>query len=456
MTHPASFRDPDGFVFLHNGELFRQVNPSYLPDYELLMSSGLYSQLVEKGRLVAHEEVQDPRSSPDPAAARILQPSVIPVITYPASWSFRMLQAAAVLTLDIQLKAIEKGMVLKDASAYNIQFAGPNPIFIDTLSFERWSEGNPWFAYGQFCRHFLAPLALMSYGDVSLHTLWSAYPDGIPLPVATQLLPLKARFSMGLYLHLFLHASQLNATPRGGAKTAKKFSKQELTNLANHLKAIVKKLEPAATPSNWIEYYENDVEQAYQVKKREVISGWLKEQQPGKVLDVGANRGQYSYMAAETAACVIAAEADPTCVDAMWLEMREKKVDRILPICFNAANPEPGIGWMNEERSSVLERIGADSVLALAVTHHLAITYAIPFHRQAEFFFRLGKEAFVEFIPKPDPKVQLLLKTHRNPFDSYSRETFVAAFEKLFEVRRSAVLSDSGRELFWLVRKPGV
>lgn len=420
------------------------------------MSSGLYRQLVEKGWLVGHDEVQDPRSVPDTTAVRILKPSVIQVITYPASWSFRMLQAAAVLTLDIQLEAIGKGMVLKDASAYNVQFAGPEPVFIDTLSFERWEEGSPWFAYGQFCRHFLAPLALMSYGDVSLHTLWSAYPDGVPLPVAAQLLPMKARFSVGLYLHLFLHASQLNATPRGGKKTGKKFSRQELINLANHLKSIIQKLKPAATPSNWIEYYENDVEQAYQEKKREVISGWLKEQRPGKVLDVGANRGQYSYLAADVASCVIAAEADPTCVDAMWLEMREKKANRILPICFNAANPEPGIGWLNEERSPVLERIHADSVLALAVTHHLAITYAIPFHRQAAFFHRLGKEGFVEFIPKPDPKVQLLLKTHRNPFDAYSRETFVSGFEGFFDIRKSEVLSDSGRELFWLVRKPGV
>ncbi|MFT4030892.1 MAG: hypothetical protein QM669_00580 [Siphonobacter sp.] len=454
MIHPASFRDPDGFVFSHQHTIYRQVNPSYLPQYTRLMTSGLYQKLTEKGFLVAHQEIADPRENLiEKADYLVLQPEPIPVINYPASWSFRMLQAAALLTLDIQIEALKVGMTLKDASAYNIQFVGIKPVFIDTLSFEEWRVGSPWYAYGQFCRHFLAPLTLLSYVNSSLNSLWSSYSDGIPLPLAAQLLPVKARWNVGLWLHLFLHAKQLNATKRGEQASGKTFSKQDLINLATHLRSLVAGLKAPQDPSIWKDYYENDVEEAYQRKKQVTITSWLTEIQPKQVLDIGANRGQYSRLAAQYASYVIAAEADPHCVDAFWQELNVEKIDTILPLCINAAYPEPAVGWMNEERSAVSARIHSDTVFALALTHHLRITYSIPFALQANWFANLGETLVVEFIPKDDPKVQLLLSTHRNPFDDYSLEIFVAAFTERFSIKKQTMLSDSGRILFWLERK---
>ena len=204
--HPASFRDPSGFVFRDaQGTLLRQVNNRYRADYEQLFGSGLYESLTGQGRLIDHIEVGlDQRLTDD--AFRVVQPTALPFISYPYEWCFGQLKDAALLTLDIQKEAMKCGMTLKDASSYNVQFVDCRPVFIDTLSFENYTPGTPWSAYRQFCQHFLAPLALMAWRTPGLNKLLVAHLDGVPLELAAQLLPIRARTRLGLLMHLFLHA----------------------------------------------------------------------------------------------------------------------------------------------------------------------------------------------------------------------------------------------------------
>ncbi len=156
--HPASFRDKDGRIFSVGGELYRGLSAQYLVHYEKLKASGLYDSLIRSGRLISGEEVTLPQveSSNYPV---LLKPEKIPYISYPYEWSFSQYKDAALLTLLIQMEALEKGMTLKDASAYNIQFLHNKPVLIDVSSFEIYEQDTPWVAYGQFCRHFLALLA---------------------------------------------------------------------------------------------------------------------------------------------------------------------------------------------------------------------------------------------------------------------------------------------------------
>jgi hypothetical protein len=149
---PGSFRDPSGRVFTHGGLLLRAVYPVYAPDFEQLMRSGLYERLVDERLLVPHVEWTGPVSA-SLTAYKVIAPERIPFISYPFEWTFSQLKAAALLTLRVQRMALEYGMVLKAASAYNVQFRGTEPVLIDTLSFERWEEGTPWVAYRQFCQH---------------------------------------------------------------------------------------------------------------------------------------------------------------------------------------------------------------------------------------------------------------------------------------------------------------
>jgi hypothetical protein len=174
------------------------------------MESGLYAKLVKAGLLISHTESGDGlayQPADTALAFRTLRPERVDFISYPYEWSFGELKDAALATLSIQKRALKLGMSLKDASAYNIQFHGGKPTLIDTLSFEIYKEGEPWVAYRQFCQHFLAPLALMAYRDIRLSQLMRIYIDGVPLDLASALLPIRTRWNLGLATHIHLHAS---------------------------------------------------------------------------------------------------------------------------------------------------------------------------------------------------------------------------------------------------------
>src|SRR4030067_2648469 len=138
----ASFRDPSGFVFYHEGAPFRQINQFYRDDYRQLMDSGLYQKLVAEKLLVAHEEVELPAPVPQ-LSYQVIRPEPVAFLSYPYEWCFGQLKDAALLTLKAQELAVQRDMSLKDASAFNVQFQCGRPILIDTLSFERLKPGGP-------------------------------------------------------------------------------------------------------------------------------------------------------------------------------------------------------------------------------------------------------------------------------------------------------------------------
>jgi len=210
VTIPSSFRDPSGVLFVRDGSIFRQVNTIYKDNYDHLMNSGIYETLVADKLLIPHEEVDIEGVNPD-LAYKIIKPELIPFISYPYEWSFSQLKDAALATLRIQKRSVDFGMSLKDCSAYNIQFRNGKPVFIDTLSFEKYHEGQPWVAYRQFCQHFLAPLALMSCRDVRLNQLLRVYIDGVPLDLASSLLPFRTRFVFSLLSHFPIFIFMLEA-----------------------------------------------------------------------------------------------------------------------------------------------------------------------------------------------------------------------------------------------------
>ncbi|MGZ9224458.1 MAG: SAM-dependent methyltransferase, partial [Anaerolineales bacterium] len=253
----ASFRDPSGFLFCRDGVLYRQVNRKYEQEYVRLMDSGLYEKLIKAGLLIPHIEV-DGLPAMGEAAFKVIQPERVPFISYPYEWSFGQLKDAALATLSIQRRALKAGMSLKDASAYNIQFVRGKATLIDTLSFEMYKEGQPWVAYRQFCQHFLAPLALMALKDVRLNQLLRVYIDGVPLDLASQLLPWKTRFNFGLLTHIHLHAGAQKRYAYAGeeikSRSGGTFGRQAMTGLIDSLGATVRKLDWKPGGTEWGNY----------------------------------------------------------------------------------------------------------------------------------------------------------------------------------------------------------
>src|SRR4030042_1775393 len=253
----ASFRDPSGFLFYREGVLYRQVNHFYKDHYDRLMSSKLYANLVDSGLLIPHEEVSVEPEEPA-LIYRVIKPKPLRFLSYPYEWSFSQLQDAALVTMTIQKLALESGMVLKDASAYNIQFHHGKPILIDTLSFEIYHEGEPWVAYREYCQHFLAPLALMAHTDVRLCQLMRVYIDGTPLDLASRLLPRRTRYGLGLATHIHLHAAAQKRyadKPVVKPQTARKMSKLSFMGLMDSLESTTRKLSWKPSGTEWGDYY---------------------------------------------------------------------------------------------------------------------------------------------------------------------------------------------------------
>jgi hypothetical protein len=451
----ASFRDPNGFLFSRDGVLYRQVNRKYQQEYTRLMETGLYEKLVKVGLLIAHTEVDQPTIEFDSMpqelqACKVIRPERVPFISYPYEWSFGELKDAALATLSIQKRALKVGMSLKDASAYNIQFVRGKATLIDTLSFETYHEGQPWVAYRQFCQHFLAPLALMALNDVRLNQLLRVYIDGVPLDLASELLPGKTRFNFGLLTHIHLHAGAQKkyageeVKSRGGS-----MSKQAMIGLIESLDSTIRKLEWKPGGTEWGNYYDitNYSDAAFEHKKR-LVGEWTKRIQPRQVWDLGANNGVFSRVASEAAPYVVSFDIDPTAVEQNYRQVKVEKNEKVLPLLLDLTNPSPALGWANHERDSFGERGPADLVLALALIHHLAISNNVPLPQLADFFAETGKWLVIEFVPKSDSQVQKLLASREDIFPTYTREGLEAAFRNRFKIHEAVNVNESERVIY--------
>lgn len=421
-----------------------------------MMESGLYEKLVKNRLLVPHSEVDTPPADPS-VSLKVIRPERIPFISYPYEWSFSQLKDAALATLSLQKRALKAEMSIKDASAYNIQFHNGKALLIDTLSFENYQEGNPWVAYRQFCQHFLAPLSLMAYVDIRLGQLLRVYIDGIPLDLASKLLPARTRFNFGLLTHIHLHAS---AQRRYAGKVVQKpgassgMSKQSMIGLIESLENTVKKLKWNPAGTEWGDYYEitNYSDAAFEHKK-ELVSKWLDRVNPGSVWDLGANTGVFSRLASGRGVSTISFDIDPAAVEQNYRQVKSAKEQNILPLVLDLTNPSPALGWHNRERESFTGRAPADMVLALALIHHLAISNNVPLLQLAEFFCDMGQWLILEFVPKSDSQVQKLLASRLDIFDHYTRADFEEVFRQRFDIIEAVQVRESERFIYLMRRK---
>jgi hypothetical protein len=446
----GSFRDPSGFLFSRDGVLFRQLNHSYRSTYDRLVSSGLHQELVDAGWLIPHQEVE---ASPaeESLASLILRPEPVAFISYPYEWCFGQLKDAAELTLAIQERALSHDVSLKDASAYNVQFHQGRPILIDTLSFEPWIEGEPWVAYRQFCQHFLAPLALMARVDIRLGDLLRVHIDGIPLDLASHLLPGKTRLQPGLLAHVHLHAASQRryAGTDPAARTSARMSRNALLGLIDSLKSTVRGLEWSPGGTDWADYEQaHNYSAGAMESKRRLVAGYLDRIRPKMTWDLGANVGSFSRLAAEAGSTTIAFDLDPSAVEVHYQRCRKENETRLLPLRLDLTNPSPAQGWAHAERMSLAERGPADAVLALALIHHLAIANNVPLTLLAETLASYGRWLIIEFVPKTDTQVQKLLASREDIFPDYTLGGVQQAFQRTHSIRATDRIEGSERVLF--------
>jgi hypothetical protein len=452
--HPSSFRDPSGSLFLKDGLLYRQINRNFKENYDHLINSGLYSNLVTAGLLIPHQEVNI-NFKKARHVYKVIKPQLVPFISYPYEWCFSQLKNSALTTLKIQKIALEFGMSLKDCCAWNIQFYKGEPILIDTLSFERYKKGRPWVAYRQFCQHFFAPLVLMSYKDIRLNQLLRIYIDGVPLDLASSLLPFGTYFKFSILSHIHLHAkSQRFFANKTLSIKRRKVGSFNLFALVDNLEIGVKNLNWKPHGTEWINYYEVSNYSPKAMKhKKEITGRFLDSIKPRNVWDLGANTGVFSRLASNRGIMTISFDSDPAAVEKNYLECIKKSETNLLPLLLDLTNPSPSVGWENRERMSIFERGPVDTVFALALIHHLAISNNLPLNRIASFFSKICNSLIIEFVPKSDSQVQRLLLTREDIFLNYTQKVFEEEFRKFFSIKESVKIKTSERFLYLMQNK---
>jgi hypothetical protein len=451
VRNSGSFRDPSGIVFSRNEVIYRQVNKSYEQQFRELNASGLYSSLVEKGWLISHVETDEPFAFEN--GLLVIKPIRIPFVSYPYEWSFSAYKDAALLTLMIHRHALEHGMVLKDASAYNVQFISGRPVFIDTLSFDTYQEGLPWVAYGQFCRHFIAPLLLMANVDIRLNRMMSTFIDGIPLDLCARLLGRKGGFFSKQHIHW--HASSIRKYSDTKNQIEMEKTKQKISlslksqlNLIDSMIISLEKIQPAHQNTEWANYtvltsYSEDGS----ASKQSIVSRFLADIAPKMVWDLGSNDGAYSLLAESIGATTIAFDADPIAVDRCYVSTRGKNKS-ILPLLMDLTNPSGDIGFAGTERVSPVKRGRPDCVMMLAVIHHLAISNNVPLELLSDWLHSLSNHLIIEFVPKSDPQVKRLLASRIDIFNEYNQANFESVFSRKWTIIDQSQVLNSERVVY--------
>ena len=454
-TEAGSFRDPSGFVYYKEGVCYRQINLVYKEHYDIFLKSGLFEKLISEGLLIPHEEIGGPPSSSNEYLT--IKPEPIPFVSYPYEWSFTQLKNAALITLTILKKALNFDMILKDSSAYNIQFYQGQPTLIDTLSFEKYQEGEQWAGYKQFCENFLGPLALMTYKDVRLTRLLREYIEGIPLDLISSLLPKKTYFNFHLLAHIHIHAryqkkhAEKNSVP---TKSQTTIARKSLLGLVDSLESAIMSMNLKPKGSQWINYYSECAHVPKNVKKKiELVTGYLDFLKPSTVWDLGANTGVFSKIASSRGIFTISIDSDPDCIETSYLNALDRGEKNLLPLWIDLNNPSPGIGWENKERKSLWKRGPADTIFALALVHHLAISNNVPLAKIAKLFKNSCHSLIIEFVPKSDAMVQKLFASRQDIFPNYTQKVFESEFGQFFNIVRSDKVGDSERMLYVMKNK---
>jgi len=456
-SNESSYKDPSGHIFSKDGQIYRSVFEKGTADFEAARNAGIHEQLIGAGLLIAHNEVHQEEAPP--GTVYCLHHPRLPFISYPWEWPFSILKDAALLHLDIMESIIPKGFWLRDASAFNVQYDGKGLRLIDTLSIGRRVPDSPWVAYGQFCSHFLAPLALAAYGDVRTLSLWRAYIDGYPLDLVRRLIPVWKLFKPGLFMHLFLHARFQAAADRkeniGQSNRTKKpkLHDDALIALIRSLRMTISGIKWKRKSAIWESYGDiRTYDREDLNRKAQYVKGVLEQVKPAVIWDLGANTGEFSEIVASQGGFVVSIDSDHACMEALYVKTAVTHKKNILPLVMDLANPSPGLGWDCRERLSLKDRGPAELILALALVHHLVLSSYVPLGMIARWFSSLAEHVLVEFIPREDPMVQKLLRNRVDNYLPYDENAFRSAFEQEFQFVNSETLGN-GRTLFFFRRR---
>ena len=463
-TEPGSFRDRNNRVYYVDGAVVRGVSRDALGHWKKVVEEPFFQKLLKQGAVIPTSLLE---SSAKPAVAVInegwagvLNHSRIPFVTYPYEWTFGMLKDAALLHLDILEQAFEAGWALKDATAYNVQWQGTKPTFIDVTSFEPWKEGEPWVGYRQFCMMFLIPLMLKAYQDIDYLPFLRSNLEGIDPVEAVKFFPGTSLLKKGVFTNIYLHAKMQKAFSDGkpsnksGWSKRIRHSKAMVVGTIQGLQRTVAKLRLQNAPTTWGTYDANhSYDDASYQQKKDFIQKHVEKKHWPQVWDIGCNTGTFSRLCSPHADTVLAIDGDSLAIEKLYQRQKLESKSNILPLIMNLANISPSQGWQGRERKSLEQRGTPDFLLCLALIHHMVISANIPIRDFIAWIRGLNGAVILEFVGPEDEMTQHLLKNKVNQYAEYTQGNFESIVEEMFTIGEKIPLKDGSRMLYYLEPK---
>jgi len=461
----GSFRDPSGFVFFRDDEVFRSIDEECCAVLMELADQGKLGQWVEDNMIVGTEFVQPGDLLSElrqelPDTHHFLRHETIPLVTYPYEWTVSMLADAGIHTLDLQIDLLQNGCSLKDATAYNIQFVHGRPTMIDVASIEKPSRLDVWFAMGQFLQMFVYPLLLVRTRGWDLQSYFLANLNGRDVESVAASFGWLERFRpsllLDLTLPLWLHRRAENQEGTQRELLEKKVANPgpQIANL-NRLRRKLEKLAAGYQPRGvWADYtticnYDQQADDHKQTLVRKILN----QVSPAEVLDIGCNTGNYSFLAAECGANVTAVDGDHDAVEVLYRRLRDNPAS-IHPMVVDLGNPSPAIGYRNEERPSFLNRSKPDCVLALALMHHLLVSANMSLEAIRDQMHDLtNSDLIIEFVPTDDNMFERLMNFRVDLFQHVNLQACREVFEQRFELLAEYPIDGSIRTLLHYRKK---
>jgi hypothetical protein len=427
-------RDPAGRLASYGDQMVRTLSEQLSPDHFLY--GAVARRLVGEGKLV---DFSFSKSN------EIISPK-LGFVSFPSEWVNEQLLDAAKFTLELCRQLKDDNWELKDASAWNVLFYGCKPVFCDHLSFQRITT-RQWYSFGQFVRHFIFPLYLARHRNLSIADAFKIRRDGLSPEYVKSIFGLRRFFTPIWPLMISSGSSFRLSESRSVSRTYHSQLFQLLDWMLKNILTDRKKSDHWRNYTSERDHYSAD---ALRMKK-EVIHRWLFQINPRWVLDLGSNTGEFSLIAADLGANVVAVESDHDALEALYLSSVSKST--IYPILTDLGDAGGGRGWACSEFPSLFERLlnRFDASMMLALIHHLAISESIPYIDIAKFLHGTTKRyAIVELIREDDPQVmRLLIARGRTPHE-FTIDNQLNAFFKYFRKIDSVILSCGLRQLILL------
>jgi SAM-dependent methyltransferase len=463
----GSFRDASNRIFYHDGAVFRSLSAEATANWHQLRQTEFFQRLVESGAVIATETEDRPEIMAQLSGrwAGVVRHERLAFISYPYEWPFWMLKDAALLHLDVLSQALENGWTLKDGSAYNMQWRGQQPVFIDVSSFEPYRDGDSWTGYRQFCMMFIIPLLLKAHRDIQIAHLLRSNLEGVDPEEALKFISWRDICRRGVFTHLYLHARLQAHAKRAEARTSSTNTAParwpvrqtcEMTlRMVQSIRRMVAKLDRSSGETAWSAYETtHSYDDASLAEKQGFVERHVRGKRWRMVYDLGSNTGTFARLCSGHADHVVAVDEDELAIDTLYRRLKAERPGNITPLVMPLNNVSPDQGWRGRERKSFDSRGKPDLILCLALIHHMVVSANIPMQDFLQWIRNFDAAVVLEFVGPEDEMTLRLTKNKKEAHPDYTQDQFESIAASMFDIADAAPLKQGRRQIYLLQPKP--